>query len=211
MNKNMQSLALVAIAILSMTAPSRGNAEDLRKNPPANASAAGKSQRSIGSDKYVEHKQSDAEMKAYMRGCQDALRKAKPKMGSKDIHMLCSDPYLTGNPKETADDKARRLRLIKETNEDKAKAMGDVMSKQEFIKECQQMIKDSDPGKDPADIKMMCENPYLTPQAGESSEDQIRRKRLIKEAEAAKVKAIESSVEKADRKLNHDERARGAQ
>lgn len=137
---------------------------------------------------------SKSEMAAYMAGCRKGLSQANSNWDRKDIEMLCSDPYLTGKPNESAKDKARRMRLINQTNEAKVKMMSKLIHSKDDIKPCFDAILENDPGKDLKDVKMLCMNPYLTSSPNESSEDQDRRLRLIKESEADKERALEKFV-----------------
>lgn len=144
------------------------------------------------------------EMDAYMKGCRHALRQAKTSYDGKDIEMLCSDPYLKGKPNESAADKARRMKLIQKTDEDKARFMKSWTRSEDVIKPCFDSILAAEPGKDLKDVKMLCLNPYLTPSEGESADDQARRKRLIKESEAAKEKALDRFVVPAGKATGTD-------
>lgn len=134
------------------------------------------------------------EMAAYMEGCKKGLSQAKTNFDAKDIEMLCSDPYLKGKPNESASDKARRMRLINKTNEDKERVLSNWTKSKDDIKPCFDAILANDPGKDLKDVKMLCVNPYLTPSANESEEDRTRRTRLIKESEADKERMLDKFV-----------------
>ncbi|MGZ3772568.1 MAG: hypothetical protein ACXVCY_16325 [Pseudobdellovibrionaceae bacterium] len=148
----------------------------------------------------------------YLRDCKVMILKAHPGKDPKDIDMLCSDPDLKGRPNESIEDKARRERLIKETDIAKEKALDkfidkkdpkqingapDEMSKPEYdsyIKNCKKLVLEADPGKDPKDAEMLCRDPNLKGKSNESYDDQVRRKRLIKETDDAKHKALEKYV-----------------
>lgn len=153
---------------------------------------------------------SKADLAAFVEGCKHALSQAKPNWDHKDIEMLCSDPYLQGKKNESATDKARRMRLIKKTNEDKERILNAASQSKDDIKPCFDSILATDPGKDLKDVKMLCVNPYLTPTPNESADDQARRKRLINEAEEKKdkmlskflVKPIENVKENASEKAS---------
>ena len=137
---------------------------------------------------------SKGEMAAYMEGCRKGLSQAKTTFDSKDIEMLCSDPYLKGKPNESAADKARRMRLINKTNEDKERVMSNWVKSKDDLKPCFDSVLANDPGKDLQDVKMLCTNPYLTPTANESENDHTRRLRLIKESEADKERMLDKFV-----------------
>ncbi len=121
------------------------------------------------------------ELIAYIEGCKKGLSQAKPNWDHKDIEMLCSDPYLQGKANESDEDKSRRMSLINKTNEDKKKMLLKLNRSKDEIKPCFDAYLAIDPSKDLKDIKMLCLNPYLTPTPNESSDDQVRRKRLIAE------------------------------
>ena len=133
-------------------------------------------------------------MKSFMSGCTQALRQAKTDYNSKEIEMLCSDPYLRGTPDESAEDKALRMTLIKKTDEDKIRVMKRWVRSEDVIKPCFDAILANQPGKDLKDVKMLCLNPYLTPTPNESAADTERRKRLIEEAETAKSRMLDKYV-----------------
>lgn len=137
---------------------------------------------------------SSDEMAAYLEGCKHALSQAKPNWDHKDIDMICGDPYLQGKANESADDKARRMRLINQTNEDKERIMSNWVTSKDDLKPCFDGILSVDPGKDLKDVKMLCINPYLTASPNESAEDQTRRKRLIKESQEAMHRVMEKHV-----------------
>jgi len=134
------------------------------------------------------------EMAAYMTGCRQALAQAKTNYDHKDIEMLCSDPYLQGKPNESAADRARRMKLIKRTDEDKARVMKSWTRSEDVVKPCFDAVLAAEPGKDLKDVKMLCLNPYLTPTEGESENDKARRERLIQESEAAKERMLNKYV-----------------
>lgn len=134
------------------------------------------------------------EMAAYMEGCRKALAQANSTWDRKDIDMLCSDPYLKGKPNESKADKARRMKLIGKTDEAKEKMMSKYVQSKDEVKPCFDAILENDPGKDLKDVKMLCLNPYLTATPNESSEDQARRLRLIKESEADKERMLDKFV-----------------
>ena len=68
------------------------------------------------------------------------------------------------------------------------------MSQAKYLKECKKMLMEQDPGREPKDADMLCSDPYLKGKIGESYDDQVRRKRLIRETERAKEKTLEKSV-----------------
>lgn len=149
---------------------------------------------------------SKSEFDSYLKGCKKLILEAHPKKDPKDVDMLCRDPYLNGKPNESKEDLARRQRLLAETNQAKAQALEkfvvpngnsqspEVMSKDEYLRDCKKMILEQDPGKDPKDADMLCGNPYLKGQPNESADDQARRKRLIRETDQAKEKALDKYV-----------------
>ncbi len=137
---------------------------------------------------------SKEEMNLYLQGCIRGLSQAKTNFDAKDIEMLCSDPYLQGKPNESASDKARRMKLINRTNEDKIRMMSNLTKSKDDIKPCFDSILANDPGADLKDVKMLCMNPYLTPTPDESEDDRSRRTRLIRESEAAKEKMLDAFV-----------------
>jgi hypothetical protein len=67
----------------------------------------------------------------------------------------------------------------------------DLMSDKSYMKNCKKLIFEQDPGKDPKDVDMLCSDPYLKGKPNESSDDEIRRKRLIKETDIQKAKVIQ--------------------
>lgn len=158
---------------------------------------------------------SDAEFEGYMKGCRDAFKTMKPNMDVKDVEMMCADPYLSGHPNESKEDKARRERLIKETNADKEKHMkavlGDSAKEKEsvpydmsqsmepgeykkYLDSCKEALKSAGKIKDPLDINMMCKNPYLYEDPKETHEEKARRIRLIKQSDSAKEDFMKSAV-----------------
>ncbi len=134
------------------------------------------------------------EMAANMAGCRKALSQADAKIDRKDIEMLCSDPYLTGKPNESKADKARRMKLISKTDDAKAKMMSQYTQSKEIVKPCFDAVLSTEPGKDLKDVKMLCLNPYLTPETGELDEDRARRIRRIKENEAFMERMLDKFV-----------------
>ncbi len=64
----------------------------------------------------------------------------------------------------------------------------------DFIKMCKKMLLENDPGKDPADADMLCNDPYLNGKPNETHDEEVRRKRLIQEANQAKTKMLEKHV-----------------
>ncbi len=154
---------------------------------------------------------SKADLSKYLKDCKKMILQSQPNKDPKDVDMLCRDPYLKGTPNESKENKARRERLLKESDISKEKAfdkfidktstkqsdLPEEMSKEEYdgyMKACKKMILESDPGKEPKDVDMLCSDPYLNGKPDESYDDQVRRKRLIKEADKAKHKAFEKYV-----------------
>lgn len=142
-------------------------------------------------EKHVDFKVPKEAMAAYMAGCKKGLAQANSKMDRKDIEMLCSDPFLTGKSNESAQDKARRMKLINKSNEDKEKMTAKFIQSKDDVKPCFDAILANDPSKDLQDVKMLCLNPYLTATQGESEADQARRNRLIKESDSDKLRMLE--------------------
>lgn len=149
---------------------------------------------------------SKKEYDEYIAGCKKMILEAQPGKDAKEVDMLCSDPYLKGKANESREDKARRLRLLDETNAAKAKAMEkfvtppkatDGMSptdQAQYIKDCKKMLLEADPGKDPADADMLCRDPYLKGKPNESRDDEVRRKRLMKETDDQKARMLDKHV-----------------
>ncbi|WP_413612329.1 hypothetical protein [Bdellovibrio sp. HCB-110] len=151
---------------------------------------------------------SKPDFEKYVSDCKKMFMQSQPNKDSKDVDMLCRDPYLKGKPNESREDKVRRQRLLRETNEAKRSALEKLVDKDvskqtdipegmskpeydDYMKNCKKMVLESDPGRDPQDAHMLCSDPYLKGKPNESYDDQVRRKRLIKEAGAAKGKALE--------------------
>jgi len=141
---------------------------------------------------------SKAEFATYMANCKKTWLESDPKKDSKDVEMLCRDPYLNGKPNESKSDRARRERLIQETDEAKESFLDKAFKikgpKKPSLTNCKKALIDADPAKDPKDAEMLCSNPYLEAKPNESYEDQVRRKRLIQEAEKSKENALDKYV-----------------
>lgn len=132
-------------------------------------------------------KMSKLERYSYLSDCRKMILETQHGRDAKDINMMCSDPYLVGTLDESEADKTRRLRLKQEMNEAKKAAMKTFIATHvvtRSMEDCKKAFLEEDPGKDSADIKLHCKDPYLEGKPGETYEDQVRRKRLKKEAES---------------------------
>lgn len=66
-----------------------------------------------------------------------------------------------------------------------------------YMADCRKMILEAKPEKDIDDVWMLCSDPYLKGKPFETKADKSRRKRLIKETEAAKAEMMSKHLDSA--------------
>jgi hypothetical protein len=84
-----------------------------------------------------------------------------------------------------------KTKMAKPKNNENAEAP---LSMQEYLAGCKKILLEKDPGKDPKDVEMLCNDPYLKGKPGASYDDEVRRKRLINETNKAKEQALDKHV-----------------